>query len=74
MQLDVAVIAGDAAVIPFSIAHGNPGGVILGLTSIGVGVKNLRKHLGRAKEFFQRFRSNRTISNLKKKAPKKKPE
>ena len=69
---DLAVIVGDSAVIPFSIAHGNPGGVILGLTSIGVGVKNLRKHLGRAREFFQRFRSDRTASDLKKKAPKKK--
>jgi hypothetical protein len=68
---DVAVIAGDAVVIPFSLAHGNPGGVILGISSIAVGVRNLGKHLGRAREFFQRFRTSLKQKALKEKAPPK---
>jgi hypothetical protein len=71
-MLDVAVITGDSAVIPFSLAHGNPGGVVLGLASIGVGVRNLLKHASRAKEFFVSFRNSRKAADLRKKAPKKK--
>jgi hypothetical protein len=66
----VAVIAGDALVIPFSLAHANPGGVILGISSIGVGVKNLRKHLKRAKEFYQRFRTSLNIKRVQETAKK----
>jgi len=68
---DVAIIAGDAAVIPFSLAHGNPGGVILGISSIGVGVRNLVKHVKKAKELLQRFRTNLRINILHEKAPPK---
>lgn len=68
---DVAVIAGDAAVIPFSLAHGNPGGVILGVSSIAVGVRNLVKHVKKAREFFERFRSKLKIERLREKAPPK---
>jgi hypothetical protein len=68
---DVAIIAGDAAVIPFSLAHGNPGGVILGISSIGVGVRNLGKHVKKAKELLQRFRTNLKINILHEKAPPK---
>jgi hypothetical protein len=71
-MLDVAVITGDTAVIPFSLAHGNPGGVVLGIASIGVGVRNLCKHVSRAKEFFISFRNSRKAADLKEKAPKKK--
>jgi hypothetical protein len=69
MVLTVGAVAGDMLVIPFAFGAGNPGGVLLGIVSIGVSLKALWKFIAKGKELYQRDRGANTRADIKPKTP-----